>query len=61
MTFHAKYPLRGPRVFEVVNLAFAISTSEAARTEGLVAGEDGKVFDLITAGAAAICAIVADK
>ena len=38
---HAEDALRGPRVFEVLDLALAVAASEAAGAEGLVAGEDG--------------------
>jgi hypothetical protein len=61
MTIHAEYPLRRPCISKVLNLLFAVSTSEAASTECLVASEDSQVFDLVPARAAAVCTIVADE
>jgi hypothetical protein len=61
MTFHAKYPLRRPGVFEILNLLLAISTSETGGTKRLVSGENGKILDFIPTGAAAIGTIVADE
>jgi len=61
VTLHTKYSLRCPCISEVVDLAFALPTSEATRAKRLVAGEDGKVLNLIIAGATAICAVVTDK
>ena len=60
MTRHAEDALASPRVSQVVNLALAIPAFEAVCAEGLVACEDGKVFDLIVTGRAAIGAVVAD-
>lgn len=39
----------------------AVPTPEAARAEGLLAGEDGQVFDLVPTGIAAVGAVVADE
>ncbi len=61
IALHAEYALRRPCILQVIDLAFAIPTPEAARTEGLVTGEDGEVFDLVPTGAAAVRAVVADK
>ena len=61
MTAHAKDALRGARIAQVLDLPLAVATSEAARAEGLVAGEDGQVFDLVSAGIAAVGAVVADE
>ncbi len=61
MTVHAKYSLRGSSVFEVVNLAVAHSTLEASGTESLVAGENGKILNLVTAGTAAVGTVIADE
>ena len=61
MTVHAEYPLRCPRIFEVLYFPFAIPTPEAAGAKGLVAGENGEILDLILACAAAVCAVVTDE
>lgn len=61
MAFHAKDALRGPGIFEVFDLLFAVPTSKAGGAEGLVAGEDGKILDLVPTCAAAIGAVVADQ
>ena len=59
MTRHAEGSLRCTGIAEIFNLALAVSTSEAIGTEGLVAGQNGQVFDLVAAVVAAICAVVA--
>ena len=59
MTAHAEYPLRGARISEVLNLSLAVATAKACAAECLVAGENGKIFDLVSAGVAAVSAIVA--
>ena len=59
MAAHAKYPLRGPGVSKVLNLALAVAAAEARRAEGLIPGKDGKVFNLVAASTAAIGAVVA--
>lgn len=61
MTLHAEDALRGPSISKVLNLALAVAAFEASGTEGLVAGEDGEVFNLVAAGAAAVGAVVADE
>lgn len=61
MTAHAKDSLGSARITQILNLPFAIATPETAGAEGLVASEDGQVFDLVAAGIAAICAVVADE
>lgn len=61
MTRHAKYALRGASVSQVVNLPLAVAAFEAVRAECLVTCEDGQVFYLVAAGAAAVCAVVADE
>lgn len=59
MARHAKDALRGAGIAEVLNLALAVSTSEAIGTEGLVARQDGQVLDLVAAVVAAVCTVVA--
>ena len=61
MTCHAKDALRCPGVAQVFNLSLAIATLEATGTEGLLAGENGQVFDLVAAGAATVGTVVADE
>lgn len=61
MTTHTKYALRSSCVSEVLDLALAISAPEAGCAECLVAGEDGEVFDLVPARAAAVCAVITDE
>jgi len=61
MTRHAKDALRRPRIPQVLNLAFAVPAAETTRAESLIASQNGEIFDLVTAGAAAVCAIVADE
>lgn len=48
MTIHAEYPLRCARISQVLDALLAIAAFEAIRTEGLVARQDGEVFNLIT-------------
>jgi hypothetical protein len=59
MTGHAEDTLRSAGIAQVLDLALAIPTPEAVGTEGLVAGQDGEILDLVAAVVAAICAVVA--
>ena len=59
MARHAEDTLRCAGIAQVLDLALAVSTSETVCTEGLVAGQDGQVLDLVAAVVAAICAVVA--
>lgn len=59
MTRHAEDTLRGAGIAQVLDLALAIPTPEAVGTEGLVAGQDGEILDLVAAVVAAICTVVA--
>lgn len=61
MAAHTKYALRRSCISEVLDLPFAVPASEAGRAEGLVACEDGQILNLVAAGAAAVCAVVADE
>ena len=61
MTGHTEDTLRGSRIFQIINLLLAISTSEAARAEGLLSGEDSQIFDLVPTGVTAVGTIVADE
>jgi hypothetical protein len=59
MTGHAEDTLRSAGIAQVLDLALAIPAPEAVGTEGLVAGQDGEILDLVAAVVAAICAVVA--
>jgi hypothetical protein len=59
MTGHTEDTLRSAGIAQVLDLALAIPTPEAVGTEGLVAGQDGEILDLVAAVVAAICAVVA--
>ena len=59
MTRHAEDTLRSAGIAQVLDLALAIPTAEAVGTEGLVASQDGQIFDLVAAVVAAICTVVA--
>lgn len=61
MTVHAKDTLRGPGVTEIFNPPLAIPAFKAVGAKGLVAGQDGQVFDLVSARAAAVCTVAADQ
>jgi hypothetical protein len=61
VTFHAKYPLRRPCIFEILNLLFATPTPKTGGAERLVSGEDGEILDFVPAGTAAICTVVTNE
>lgn len=61
MASHAKNALRCARIAQVLDLALAVAASKAIRAEGLVAGQDGQVLDLVAAVVAAVRAVVADE
>ena len=61
MTIHAENPLRGACISKVLNLLLTIATLETGGAKSLVTSQYGKVFDLITAIATAVCAIVTDQ
>lgn len=61
MAGHTEDSLRCPRIFQILDLALAIPTSEAARTERLVSGKDREIFDLVAASGAAVGTAVADE
>jgi hypothetical protein len=58
---HTEDTLRGSCIAQVLNLSLAIPTPEAVGAKGLVAGQDGEVFDLVPAVVAAVGAVVADQ
>ena len=59
MAAHAKDALRSPSISEIFNLPLAVPTPEAGRTERLIARQNRQVLNLIAAGVAAVCAVVA--
>lgn len=61
MAVHAEHSLAGSRISQVLNLFLAVAATKAAGTICLVAGKNGEILDLVAAGAAAVCAVVADK
>lgn len=61
MALHAEDALAGAGIAQVFDLALAVATLEAVGAEGLVAGQDREVLDLVAACAAAIGAVVADE
>lgn len=61
MAAHAKYALRRSCISEVLDLPLAVPAPETCCAEGLVACEDSQILNLVTAGAAAVCTIVADE
>ena len=61
MTLHAKYPLRGSGILEILNLLFTVPTSKTRCTERLISRQDGKILDLVPASTTTICTIVADE
>lgn len=58
---HAEDALRRPGISKVFDLALAVAAAKAGRAESLIPGQDGKVFDLVPARAAAVSTIVADE
>jgi hypothetical protein len=56
---HAKDALGSSGISKVLDFVFAVSTSEAACTESLISGQNGQIFNLVAASAAAICTVVA--
>ena len=55
---HAKDTLGSPGISKILDLVFAVSTSEAAGTESLVPGQDGQILNFVAAGTAAVCTVV---
>ena len=61
MAGHAEDALGGAGIAQVLDLPLAIPAPEAVGAKGLVAGQDGEVFDLVAAVVAAVGAVVADQ
>lgn len=61
MAVHTEDTLRCPRIPQIFNLPLTIAALKTSGTKGLVSGQYRKVFDLVTAIAAAVGAVVADQ
>lgn len=61
MTRHAEDTLRGAGIAQILDLALAVAAPEAVCAEGLVAGQDSQILDLVAAVVAAVGAVVADE
>lgn len=61
MTSHAEYARVCFRILQILNLAFAVSTSKAACAEGLIACENREVFNFVPASRTAVSTVVADE
>lgn len=61
MAGHAEDSLRRACIAQVLDLAFAVPTSEAVGAECLVACENSEILDFIATVVAAICTIVANE
>ena len=59
MALHAEDALGCSGVSEIFNFALAVAALEAGSAKGLIAGQNGEVFNLVAAGAAAVGAVVA--
>ena len=59
MTVHTEDTLGGASITQVFNPSFAIAAFETVRTESLIAGQNSEVFDFVSAGTAAVGAIIA--
>jgi hypothetical protein len=58
---HTEYALGSACISKVFDFAFAVATTKTCGTKRLLPSKDSQVFNLIAAGAAAICAVVADE
>ena len=61
MTVHAKDALRRSRIAKVLDLFLAIAAFEAVCAESLVTSQYGQIFNLVSAAATAVGAVVADQ
>lgn len=59
MAVHAENALRCSSISKVFNLSLAVATFETVGAKGLVSGQNGKIFNLVEAAAAAVGAVVA--
>ena len=58
---HAKNALRCAGIAQVLDLPLAVATSETAGAKRLVAGQNGKVLDLVSTRTTTVGAVVADQ
>ena len=61
MTVHAKDALRRSRIAKVLDLFLAIAAFEAVCAESLVTCQYSQIFNLVSAAATAVGAVVADQ
>lgn len=61
MALHTKDTLGCPGIPKILDLLLTIPTAEAAGAEGMIAGEDSQILDLVSTCTAAVCTIVADE
>jgi hypothetical protein len=61
MAAHAEDSMGCACIAQILNLPLAVPTAEAASAERLVTRQNRKVLDLVAAGAAAVCAVVANE
>lgn len=61
MTVHAKDALRRSRIAKVLDLFLAIAAFEAVCAESLVTSQYSQIFNLVSAAATAVGAVVADQ
>ena len=61
MAFHTKYPLRGPRITQILDLFLAATAPKATGAKSVISGEDSQILDLVPACTAAVCTIIADE
>ena len=61
MAFHTEYPLRSPRITQILNLFLAIPAPKATGTKSMISGEDSQILNLVPTRSAAVCTIIADE
>jgi hypothetical protein len=58
---HTEDTLGSTSIAQVFNPSFAIAAFETVRTEGLIASQNSEVFDFVSAGTAAVGAVIANQ
>lgn len=61
MAIHAEDTLGGACIAQVIDLPFAIAATKTPFAEGLLAGEDSEILDLIPTGGATVGTTAADQ
>lgn len=61
VAIHAEDTLGSACIAQVIDLPFAIAATETSFAEGLLAGEDGEILDLIPTGGATVGTTAADQ